>query len=441
MLLSKSSPLFLILLARSALSSPYPTEQGEEDSLRSDDVSTTGTSNYDDFATNSTNSTDFEASHNALEALLNSTRYFEPGAKISLKQGQEVIKASYQVEVALRAYINAETVDTLTPEDEFVDFNQTLDDNSTWFGDGNATLGYGNVTIFANETLGYGNVTIFANGTISDGNGTFANGTLSDGNGTYFANGTYIAANGTIYDLWNYTSLYGNDTEFGDGYANYTAEPLFDPCGPTVQDGTVFDTCTVDPDGRPNVNGSALVYYSDYPGAYSVQCLPFPHNGTAGGDNSSFTEAPMRTTQQLNLTACEANYEKFCGSIAETNVSSAPQSQWIWNDWAPGCAMAMWLPGDENPSGEASGRAPYPDTVRCEYGIFRMMALQCGDYTGPDSQIASVNVARFQGNGSTGMQVNSGYPSYIIAPEVLSVSGGLAYDQSKWMDDGTLGGT
>ncbi|KAL8818753.1 MAG: hypothetical protein Q9223_002679 [Gallowayella weberi] len=413
MLLSTSSPLLLLLLlARHAFSSPHPQPQ----------------SGNDDLASNSTDSDSLLSGNDTLDALLESTHYFDPDAKITQEQGEEILKASYQREVALLQYRQAHTnPETLTPEEQaeaLAALNQTS--NSS---DINGNYTYDNGSYY------------------DDGNATY-----SDGNGTYFSNGTYIDANGTSYDYWNDTSFYGNgsysdnftyyddfngtDADINGTYLNYTAEPVYDPCGPKQQDGSGFDTCTVDPDGRPNVNGSALVYYDDYPGFYSVNCLPFPQNATAG-DNSSFAEAPMRDTKKLNLTACEANYAKFCASIQESEGASPPTGQWLWNDWSPGCAMAMWLPSNQT----TPGHAPYPDQVRCEYGIFRMMALQCGEYEGPDSQIAAVNVARFPGNGSTGAQVNEGYPSYIIAPEVLSTLGALSYDQSQWANAQNLAGT
>ncbi|KAL8800454.1 MAG: hypothetical protein Q9182_005166 [Xanthomendoza sp. 2 TL-2023] len=435
------SPLLLLplllLLARHALSSPNPQSQTGGDALN-DTSPTNGTGSatnttqdgstydfYGDLSTNSTNSTSSLFGNDTLDALLESTNYFDPNAKLTQAQGEDILKAAYQREVALVQYRKAHTQpETLTPEEEaqaLAALNSTFDPSVS-----NGTYFYDNGTF------------------IDDGNATY-----SDGNGTYFANGTYIDANGTAYDYWNDTLFDSNgtysdnstfydfnatQTDFNATYLNYTADPTYDPCGPKQQDGTLFDTCTVDPDGRPNVNGSALVYYDDYPGVYSVNCLPFPQNLTAG-DNSSFAGAPMRDTKKLNLTACEASYQKFCSSIQESEGAHPPTGQWIWNDWSPGCAMGMWLPGND-----PTGRAPYPDKVRCEYGIFRMMALECGQYEGEDSQIASVNVARFQGNGSTGVQVNAGYPSYIISPEVLTALGVLAYDQSQWANAQNLGG-
>ncbi|KAL8707053.1 MAG: hypothetical protein Q9225_007853, partial [Loekoesia sp. 1 TL-2023] len=48
----------------------------------------------------------------------------------------------------------------------------------------------------------------------------------------------------------------------------YALPKQTDPCGPAVQDGTEFDTCTVHEDGTPNVDGSPFVYYTDEPAPY-----------------------------------------------------------------------------------------------------------------------------------------------------------------------------
>ncbi|KAL8787739.1 MAG: hypothetical protein Q9213_002059 [Squamulea squamosa] len=192
------------------------------------------------------------------------------------------------------------------------------------------------------------------------------------------------------------------------GTGNYYALPKqTDPCGPKVQDGTEFDTCTVDPDGTANTEGSPFVYYTEEPAPYGVQCLPMPANS---GEAGAFTNAPTRTTQPLNTTSCD--YTSFCASIQPP--LNPPKDQWIWNTLGgPGCALAMWLSSDPN-------AAPLPDKTRCEFGIFRTMALYC-EGEAKSNPIAAVNVKQLQGGGKTGMQVNSGYPSYLIAPETLTV--------------------
>ncbi|KAL8771414.1 MAG: hypothetical protein Q9209_003082 [Squamulea sp. 1 TL-2023] len=195
------------------------------------------------------------------------------------------------------------------------------------------------------------------------------------------------------------------------GTGDYFAFPKqTDPCGPKVQDGTEFDTCTVDPDGTANTEGSPFVYFTEEPAPYGVQCLPMPAN--LGEPGAFSDDAPTRKIRQLNTTACD--YTNFCESIQPP--LTPPKDQWIWNTLGgEGCALAMWLSSDV-------GAAPLPDKTRCEYGIFRTMALYC-EGGGNSSQIAAVNVRQLQGGGRTGMQVNSGYPSYLIAPEALTVLG------------------
>ncbi|CAL8582309.1 hypothetical protein XPA_007976 [Xanthoria parietina] len=198
---------------------------------------------------------------------------------------------------------------------------------------------------------------------------------------------------GDLYDIGLYAS--GTDA--------YALPKVTDPCGPDVQDGTQYDTCTRDPDGTINDAGSSFVDYSTEPKFYSVTCMEFPGANATG----SFADAPTRTTQPLNATACK--YKEFCASLENR---SAPTDQWIWNSYEPGCALGMWLSSDPK-------AADWPDASRCEYGIFRLMSLYC--FNGTNDDVATVNVAQLQGGGSTGMQVNAGYPSYIVAPEVLSV--------------------
>ncbi|KAL8854150.1 MAG: hypothetical protein Q9221_001072 [Calogaya cf. arnoldii] len=233
------------------------------------------------------------------------------------------------------------------------------------------------------------------------------------------------------------------DSFYGDyvptGTDAYELPKPTDPCGPDVQDGTEYSTCLRDPDGSINSEGSAFVTQSleNEPGYYSVACLPFPGsdasaNGAGGGD---FANAPTRQITPMNTTAC--HYKEFCASIQPdpTKMSvKPPTDQWIWNDWSPGCALGMWLPSDP-------AAADWPDATRCEYGILRMMGTICyneayGTVSGVDdgttgagastngSVVATVNLQRLQGGGTTGEQVNAGYPSYIVASETLTVLGG-----------------
>lgn len=187
----------------------------------------------------------------------------------------------------------------------------------------------------------------------------------------------------------------------GTGFAPLPKQT--DPCGPAVQDGTEFDTCTIDPDGSNNTNGSPFVYYTTDPAYYGVQCLPMPKQANPGG----FANAPARQTPVLNTKNCD--YEKFCTQIHQKDYA---RGIWHWNtDGGEGCALGVWLPA-------GAGAAETPDITRCRDGIYGTMDLYCVD-GGNQSQIAAVNLVKLPGGGATGQQVNAGYPSYIISPEVL----------------------
>lgn len=179
-----------------------------------------------------------------------------------------------------------------------------------------------------------------------------------------------------------------------------------DPCGPKVQTGEEWDTCTVHEDGTPNIDGSPFVWYTDEPSYYGVQCLPKP-----AASNDSFDSA----TPNLNTDKCR--FEELCQDMQS---GSYAKGMWHWNqNGGEGCAIGVWLPAGD-------GVAQVPDLVRCRDAIFGMAGLYCtaGGPQGGDglegSQVAAVNLRVLPGGGKSGEQVNSGYPSYIIAPEVLS---------------------
>ncbi|KAL8992548.1 MAG: hypothetical protein Q9169_007014 [Polycauliona sp. 2 TL-2023] len=214
----------------------------------------------------------------------------------------------------------------------------------------------------------------------------------------------YIYPTGTdgVYD-----DFYGDLGAYATG-TDYPALPkTTDPCGPDAQDGTELNTCLRDPDGTTNTDGSAFVHYSGEPAAYGVTCMAVP--GTTPPSPSAlaatFADAPTRTTTgALNVTAC--HFKEFCASIG-----NAPTDQWVWNSWSPGCALAMWLPSDPS-------AADRPEPERCEYGILRTMAGYCDVGDGLD--VATVNVKELQGGGGSGSQVNAGYASFLVSPEVLT---------------------
>ncbi|KAI4125963.1 MAG: hypothetical protein LQ338_003989 [Usnochroma carphineum] len=171
-----------------------------------------------------------------------------------------------------------------------------------------------------------------------------------------------------------------------------------DPCGPAVQDGTEFNTCTVNPDGKNNTDGSPFVYWTTDPSYYGVQCLPL----------NSQTNASSTSVPQLNTKNCA--YESLCTAMQSEDFA---RGMWHWDtSGGVGCAIGVWLPSGD-------GVAQTPDKTRCRDGIYGMMDLYCAD-GGPQSQVAAVNLVKFPGGAAgTGQQANAGYPSYIIAPQVL----------------------
>ncbi|KAL8713684.1 MAG: hypothetical protein Q9220_002210 [cf. Caloplaca sp. 1 TL-2023] len=176
-----------------------------------------------------------------------------------------------------------------------------------------------------------------------------------------------------------------------------------DPCGPVVQDGTEFDTCTVDPDGTPNTEGSPFVYFTEEPAPYGVQCLPMPVQNHPSG----FSNAPTGTVPELNIKSC--NITGLCEHIQTADLI---KNTWSWKaDGGPGCAVGIWVPA-------GNGVAQIPDKTRCRAGIFGTMGLYC-EGGGPSSQVAAVNVKTLPANGGSGEAVNAGYASYIIAPQIL----------------------
>ncbi|KAI4236381.1 MAG: hypothetical protein LQ352_008012 [Teloschistes flavicans] len=209
-------------------------------------------------------------------------------------------------------------------------------------------------------------------------------------------------ATATFSDLPTGSAYYYEAT----GTDEYVLPKQTDPCGPAVQDGTEFDTCTVDPDGQENINGTPYVYFADEPAAYGVQCLPVPPRNNSNG----FSNAPSFNASAYSLNTTQCEIEAFCEGMVTDNF---PKNQWVWNtNGGPDCAVGMWMPAEP-------GVAKKPDKTRCMYGIFGTMGLYCQD-GGPESQIAAVNVRRLpQGSGDTGEAVNAGYPSYLLAPFIF----------------------
>lgn len=157
-----------------------------------------------------------------------------------------------------------------------------------------------------------------------------------------------------------------------------------DPCGPAVQDGSNFDTCTIHPDGTENTEGSPYVFYSTEPSYYGVQCMPVPGTtntsvGTAGG--------PDGNLPSLNVDNCD--FEGLCAQIQSPDYV---RGIWHWNtDGGEGCAVGVWLPDGE-------GVARTPDKTRCRDAIYGTMGLYCSE-GGFQSQVGAVNLVTLPGAG------------------------------------------
>ncbi|KAL9581358.1 MAG: hypothetical protein Q9212_003949 [Teloschistes hypoglaucus] len=211
----------------------------------------------------------------------------------------------------------------------------------------------------------------------------------------------------------NYSDPYANYSDTGNGSwldptgtYSYELPKATDPCGPAIQNGTDFDTCTVDPDGTENINGSPYVWFAGEPASYGVQCLPLPTRNSSNG----FGNAPAFNSSAYVRNTTQCQIESFCTGMVTDNF---PKNQWVWNtNGGPDCAVGMWMPAE-------AGAAKKPDKTRCMYGIYGTMGLYCEDGV-EDAQIAAVNVKRLpQGGGDTGEAVNAGYPSYLLAPYIF----------------------
>lgn len=213
----------------------------------------------------------------------------------------------------------------------------------------------------------------------------------------------YIIGSSTYKDVETYTD-YG--TELPDSYSTgvYSGDlpRVTDPCGPKVQDPYQPPTCN-SPNGTEtsasNVNSieafgydADYVYQVDKPAPYGVQCL----NSTTGN-------------AAIDIKNCQLTAVDICRKIRS---QYSPRGKWVWSTLGgPGCAMAYWL-------SPINGSAPAPLKDRCEDGIYNSMVDLC--VTEPDgllgvSNMAAVNIVQLPSAAGTGQQVNSGYPSYIVA--------------------------
>lgn len=189
---------------------------------------------------------------------------------------------------------------------------------------------------------------------------------------------------------------------YGSGVSTADLPIVTDPCGPAVQDPYTPPTCNAGGDNSStdhynNINDlgydPSYVYQVATPAPYGVQCL-----------NSSSSKASIKTS------SCKLTTIDICKKIQSRY---SPRGRWVWSSvGGAGCAMGYWLP-------RYNGSAPAPDTTRCEEGIYGTMLDLCTslqyNYFGV-SNIAAVNLPQLPSTNGTGMQVNAGYPSYIIAP-------------------------
>ena len=192
---------------------------------------------------------------------------------------------------------------------------------------------------------------------------------------------------------------------YGSGVRTADLPIVTDPCGPAVQDTYTPPTCNDDggTSGTDFNNINDLGYDPSQviqvatPHPYGVMCL-----------NSSTSPASIKTKN------CDLTTTDICKKIQSKH---SPRGRWIWSSiGGAGCAMGYWLP-------RYNGSAPPPDTTRCEEGIYGTMLERCtsleDNYFGV-SNIAAVNLRQLPSTNGTGMQVNVGYPSYIIAPAPIS---------------------
>lgn len=156
-----------------------------------------------------------------------------------------------------------------------------------------------------------------------------------------------------------------------------------DPCGPQGNQ-TDFESTL-------NTCGQINTTYTHAPSIYGVQCLNV---------NPSWN-------QSIRTTSCVSNIDEMCDLISE---SKANVSQWTWSSGGPNCTMGIWF----NPSPAAQ---PSLTWSHCYNDIYGLMLTTCFPSDGGQFNVAAVNVKSLPAVGTSGSQVDSGYPSYVIVPE------------------------
>ena len=173
-----------------------------------------------------------------------------------------------------------------------------------------------------------------------------------------------------------------------------------DPCGPTAAQGNPNypDTC------------NATVQLTPTPATYGVYC------------------PSAASTTSVDWESCETAYKATCAGI---RLKEYPKGAWVWSDAGAGCAVGVWMPTDPAAS------AMTPSLTRCQDLIFGAMVRSCDDTT--TSALASVNlnaVPSFSdATTRTGVQVDVGYPSYVIAPQaprgLRALRGGFGWSTAR----------
>lgn len=195
-----------------------------------------------------------------------------------------------------------------------------------------------------------------------------------------------------------------------------------DPCGPQRQDTPNYpNTC------------NAKVDLVQSPAAYGVNCS----SADPSYDQTKKTVTPMGWGN------CASSISNICSGIGN---SSNPTGYWIWSYQTEGCAVGVFLPPYQ-------GSAPPPSTERCETLIFEAIVDSCSTTTIPSS-MGSVNVVTipdYMEGTSQGAQVNAGYPSYIVSPNLpyymgmpsppfpIPVNSGSKVAESPWLEPRPLG--
>lgn len=187
-------------------------------------------------------------------------------------------------------------------------------------------------------------------------------------------------------------------------FATVSVSIPVDPCGPSVPDPRVVDSCSNSDDSfmQNTTTGG--------PEPYAVQCLS---NGTIS--DTSF--------DQDN---CTSLIPSICTRMT-SDTASAPytQNKWIWFS-IQGCSMGYWLPGPYQGTDSAGQKvtvkpARIANRGSCELAIFGSMLYVCLGGDQLQYNLATVNLAELPSETGTGAPAPGGsapgYPSYIVAPQ------------------------